>query len=276
MNSALRFCAGTRVAALAASLLLPSLALAEGGPEAGPWKFGASVYAYLPTISANTTFPVPGGGGGLALDADTILENLKMTFMGAFDAHNGRWGVVTDVVYMDIGDSKSGVHDFTIGNIGLPASASANVDLDMKALVWTLAGEYRVAAAPAYTVDLLAGVRYLDVETTLKWSITGDLGEIPAADRAGNAKVGGNNWDGIVGVRGRFTFGEDGKWAVPVYLDIGAGDSDLTWQGLVGVSYRFQWGELVAAWRYLDYQFKGGALEDMSTNGPLIGATFRW
>jgi hypothetical protein len=28
--------------------------------------------------------------------------------------------------------------------------------------------------------------------------------------------------------------------------------------------------------RYLDYQFKGGNLEDLTTNGPMIGAQFRW
>jgi hypothetical protein len=220
-------------------------------------------------------FPVS-GGGDLAIDANTILKNLKMPFMGTLDAHNGRWGVVTDVIYFDVGDSKSGVRDFTIGDIGLPGSASGNLDLDLKALVWTLAGEYRVAAAPAYTVDLLSGVRYLDVQSTLKWSITGDLGQIPAADRSGSSKVSGKNWDAIVGARGRFNLGEGGKWSVPYYLDVGTGDSDLTWQGMVGVSYAFHWGELVATWWYLDYQFKDGALDDMSTNGPLIGATFRW
>lgn len=276
MTSENRFHTRAHAVALAATVLLPSLAMAEGGPVAGTWKFGASMYGYLPTISMNTAFPVSGEGASLELDADTILDTLKMTFMGALDAHNGRWGAFTDVVYMDLGDSKSGVRDITIGNVGLPASATGKVDLDLKALIWTLAGEYRVAAAPTYTVDLLAGVRYLDIEQTLDWSITGDLGVIPEVNRAGSAKVSGDTWDGIVGVRSRFAFGEDGKWAVPLYLDVGTGESDLTWQGMVGVTYAFHWGDIVAAWRYLDFEFKDGALEDLSTNGPLVGVTFRW
>jgi hypothetical protein len=31
-----------------------------------------------------------------------------------------------------------------------------------------------------------------------------------------------------------------------------------------------------AAWQYRDDQFKGSNLEDLTTNGPMIGATFRW
>jgi hypothetical protein len=183
-----------------------------------------------------------------------------MTFMGAFEAHNGSWGAITDVLYVDLGNTKSNTRDFTIGNIGLPAGATAKVGLDLKSWVWTTAGEYRVAAEPAYTLDVLAGVRYLDIDSQLDWSITGNLGEIPAPGRSGSSKVGG----------------EDRKWSLPVYLDVGTGDSDLTWQGAIGVRYAFQWGDVGAMWRYLDYQFKDSQLEELSMNGPLLGATFRW
>jgi hypothetical protein len=268
-----------RVLFLSTASLMPCLAAAQASPavsEAGPWQFSATVYAYLPTISGNVHFPVTGSSAEFALDANTIIENLNMTFMGAFDAHNGRWGVFTDVVYMDIGDRASSTRDFTIGDIGLPASSTANIHLDMESLIWTLAGEYRVVAGPAFTMDLLGGMRYLDVKQKVDWEITGDLGGIPAAGRSGNAEASGNNWDAVVGVKGAFHMGQDGKWSVPVYLDVGTGDSDFTWQGAVGLTYAFQWGELGAMWRYLDYQFKAGRLEDLTTNGPMIGATFRW
>lgn len=268
--------AGAAALALAAGALLPSLVLAQSSPTAGEWQYSASVNVYLPTISANTQFPVSSGGANLSLDANTILENLNMTFMGSFEAQNGRWGMFTDVVYVDLGNSKSGVHDFTIGNVGLPAGTSSYMNLDIKATLWTLVGEYRVAAEPGYTVDLLAGARYLDLETRLNWSIEGNLGSIPAGARTGTSTVGGSNWDALVGAKGRFTFGEGGKWAVPVYLDVGAGDSDLTWQGAVGLGYAFHWGEVAAMWRYIDYQFKDSKIEDMSTNGPMIGIIFRW
>ena len=56
------------------------------------------------------------GGPSINVDASTLLDHLKMTFMGAFDAHNGRWGMFTDVLYLDVGGSKSKTRDFNIGH----------------------------------------------------------------------------------------------------------------------------------------------------------------
>jgi hypothetical protein len=177
---------------------------------------------------------------------------------------------------MDLGHTKSNTRDFTIGGIELPAGSTAMVNLDLKSWVWTTAGAYRVAAEPAYTLDVIAGVRYLDIKSQLDWAITGNLGAIPAPGRSGSSKVGLSNWDALIGIKSKFLLGENSKWSIPVYLDVGTGDSDLTWQGLTGVTYAFRWGDVSAIWRYIDYQFKGSQFQDLSLNGPLIGATFRW
>lgn len=162
----------SRMAALAlmAGAVLPATAMAQSTPnnwDAGKWKVGATVYAYLPSIGGQMKFPVDAGGSSLNVDADQIIDSLKFTFMGTLDVHNGRWGFFTDVVYMDVGGNKSNTRDFSIGNIGLPAGTTADLELDLKGLVWTLAGEYRVAADPAWTVDVVAGARMLDVKPTL-------------------------------------------------------------------------------------------------------------
>lgn len=43
-------------------------------------------------------------------------------------------------------------------------------------------------------------------------------------------------YDAIVGVRGSYRFGDTGRWRVPYYADVGAGDSDLTWQAMTGLA----------------------------------------
>jgi hypothetical protein len=64
---------------------------------------------------------------------------------------------------------------------------------------------------------------------------------------------------------------------VPLYGDIGTGESDLTWPAAGGIGYKFSWGEVLGMWRYLDYKFKSNKqLEDLTLNGPMIGVTFRW
>ncbi|MBK9245399.1 MAG: hypothetical protein IPM30_11275 [Burkholderiales bacterium] len=254
-------------------LIVPAAAQAQPKDE---WQFGATIYGYFPDISGRTRFAPAGGGGEFALDIGTILDKLKFAFMGAFEAHNGRWGVLADVIYMDIGESKYGSRDLVV-NGGVPAGATANLDFDMKGWVGTLAGTYRAVVRPGYLLDVVAGARVLDIRQKLNWTFTGDLGQIPLPDRAGTREVDGQNWDAIVGVKGRYAFGDGQRWFVPYYLDIGAGQSKFTWQAVGGVGYSFGWGDVLAAWRYTDYEMKSGkALEAMTFSGPAVGALFRW
>jgi hypothetical protein len=257
---------------------MPALAAAQspqGGPAAGTWRYGASLYLYLPTLSGKSSAPADSNGTPIGVSAEQIVDSLKFTLMGSFEAHNGRWGVFTDAMYLNLGGSKQQSRDFTIGRAEAPAGATADLDWDFKGLIWTLAGEYRVLAGPKLTLDALAGVRRFDVQTTSSWSITGNLGPLLPSGRTGNAETSVTALDGIVGVKGRMKL--DGRWSVPFYLDVGAGDSELTWQALAGISYAFEWGELTAAWRYLAYEMKAGkSFTDVSFNGPLIGATWRW
>jgi hypothetical protein len=267
------------VAALTATLLFAAAPLVPGNAAAqadDAWRYSATIYGYLPDISGKTRFPPAHGGSDLTLDIGTILDNLKFAFMGAFEANNGRWGVLADVIYMDIGNSKSGSRDLAIGGV-IPAGATANLDYDMKGWVGTLVGTYRAIGRPDYTLDLVAGARVLDIRQTLNWSFAGNVGSIPLSERAGTREIDEQNWDAIVGVKGRYAFGDGQRWFVPYYVDLGAGDSKFTWQALGGIGYSFGWGDLVAAWRYTDYEMKSDAkVEEMTFNGPAIGAVFRW
>jgi hypothetical protein len=266
-------------AALAAALAAPMVLVSSpaSAQATDNWRFQGAVNLYLPDIGGSTSFPLPAGSGNAVVDVETILENLKMAFMGSFEASKGPWGLFTDVLYMDIGDSRSGFREMSIGGLQIPAGASARADYDLKGWGWTLAGTWRAVADPAATLDVIAGARWLDITQTLTWEITGNVGAIPLPGRAGTAEAGVSNWDGIVGVKGRLGLSADRKWFAPYYLDVGAGESKLTWQALGGVGYSFQWGDVIAAWRYLDYDMKSGnAIESLTFNGPSISAVFRW
>lgn len=263
---------------MASAALFPALAAADATQSwtDSSWQFNASIYAFLPSIGGSTVFPVDTGGSSVNVTASEILKSLNFTFMGAFDAHKGPWGAFTDLIYVDLGDSKSNTNDFTIGNIGIPAGTTANLHLNVKAWVWTLAGEYRLADAQKLKVDLLLGARYLDLAENLTWSISGNLGPIVPSGRSGSSELGVVIWDGIIGVKGRAAFGANGQWLLPFYIDGGAGDSSQTWQVSAGIAYAFHWGTIDAMWRYLDYDFAGTKIKNINFNGPMIGATFRW
>ena len=257
----------------ASAALWPASACAE---DADAWQFGASIYGWFPDISGETAFGLS-GGNEFKIGIDDILENLEFTLMGVFDARKGRWGVLTDVIYMDVGNAKSGTREGTIGGSPIPTTATADIKLDIESWVWTLTGYYRAITKPGYTMDVIAGTRYLDVVQKIDWSLTGAIGSIDPAYRSGAAKTSLTNWDAIIGARGRYAFGAKKTWFVPYYLDIGVGDSDITYQGIIGLGYAFGWGDIVAVWRYLYYDFASDkAIKDMNFSGPAIGATFRW
>jgi hypothetical protein len=255
------------------AILLPSVISADTNDS---WEFGASVYGWFPDISGQTSFP-NGSGGEFVIPVGDILDNLQFTLQGSFDARKGHWGLFTDVIYMNLGNEDSVIHDGIIGGSDLPYELSADVNFDMKSLIWTTAAYYRVIDQPEKSFDFLAGLRYIDIEQQLDWAFSGDIGQLPLPGREGSAEVGANYWDAIIGVRGRFAFGGNNAWFIPYYLDVGTGDSDITWQAMTGIGYAFGWGEVAVAWRYLSYDLPSDKrIADMEFNGPAAGLVFRW
>ncbi len=256
-----------------AAVLVPGTATAQTSPN--DWQFRGTIYGYFPTVGGKTTFPA-GSGSDIDLDSHDLIK-LKFAFMGSLEAQKGRWGAFTDVLYLDIGGSKSGTRDLTIGGVQLPAGVSANASLDIKGTIWTLAGNYRVLATPETAFDAFAGARLLSVKEKLGWEFSANVGPVVGVGRTGSSEAKLDNWDGIIGVKGRYSFGSQREWFVPYYVDIGTGDSDFTWQGIAGIGYAFRWGEVIASWRYLDYNLKSGQkIENVNFNGPVIGVAFRW
>ena len=240
----------------------------------GPWRYGATLYFYVPSVSGKTSVPADSGGTTINFD---ILEHLKFTVMGSLEAHNGRWGAFTDFIYLDFGGDKNQTRKFTIGDSGLPVGTTADIDWNLKGISWTVGGQYRFVSSPEFTLDVLGGARWLDIRRSSSWSITGDLGPLHPASRTGSNKADETLLDGIVGLRGRWTLGAGSPWSVPFYVDIGTGDSKRTWQAAAGIRYAFQWGEVSALWRVLDYDLKSGdPVEKLQFSGPMVGATWRW
>jgi hypothetical protein len=263
---------GAVIAAVATSV--PVAAQAQQATD--PWQFRASVYGWLPSIGGNTTFPA-GTGSSINVDASQIIDALKFTFMGTFEAQKGAWGVFTDVIYLDVGGSKSKTRDITVDGHPIPAGITVDASLDLKSLIWTLAGSYRVVTEPGATLDVFAGARLIEMKQTLGWQFSADLGGATNPARTGTSEGKITKTDGIVGAKGRLSFGDNREWFVPYYFDIGTGQTDLTWQGVAGVGYVYKWGEVFAVWRYLDYNFKSSSkIEDVNFNGPAIGVAFRW
>jgi len=271
VNVAAALCASAAVAPVHAAAQTP-----DYWQLSDSWQFGAAINGFLPDVGLKTTLP-DGTSTDVSIDISTILHSMNMAFSGAAEAHKGRWGAFTDVLYMDLGGASSKTRNFALGSESLPADISAKVTVDMKATIWTIAGSYRAVANPDAALDVFAGARLFDVKVNQDWQLAGNIGPIPLPDRSGRGKSSTSLWDAIIGVKGRFALGVDRTWFVPCYLDVGTGDSKLTWQMLGGIGYAFNWGDVTATWRYLDYKSGAGTgIVDENMSGPQIAYAFRW
>jgi len=238
------------------------------------WKFDAYIYGYFPELGGSTTFP-GGTTASISVDPHQLISNLKFTFMGWLAAQKGPWGMFTDVIYVDVSGSKTATRDLNIAGVTIPAGITADANLDLKTTLWTLAGSYRFVDTPQAGFDLLAGARYIDMKQNLGFQLSADVPPFVGPGRQGSKELRLQNWDAILGAKGRYNFGERREWYVPYYIDVGTGQDRLTWQAFAGIGYAFSWGDVIAVWRYIDYRFYNGD-SNLTMNGPAIGAGFHW
>ena len=264
-----------RIATLAAACLCCSAAFAAE-KSADDWQYGVAIYAFFPHIGADANFPA-GNGATIDVSARDLLDHLKFGGMFSASAQKGRWGMFTDVIYLDVGESMSNSRAIGAGSMPLPPGITADGDFDLKGAAWTLAGSYRTVSTPDAMVDVFAGARLLDIKTELSWAFNQPFGPFAGPFQSGDVEIERHSWDGIVGAKGRLNFGRDGRWFVPWYADVGTGNSDLTWQASTGIGYAADWGDVFATWRYLHYDFGGNAkLENLEFDGPGIGVAFHF
>jgi hypothetical protein len=261
------------IGALAAAA--PAVAQAEGAGT--DWQYTTTIYGWLPSLDGSMTVPPDSGGATVEVDPSKILDALNFTIMAMGEAKKGRWGIGADLIYLDLGGSKKKAEDFTVGGNDLPAGVTARADLGIRGWLLTVDGTYYLSESPDRPVAVIAGARMLDLSADLDWHLDGNIAGLPLPGRDGKGEVGGTVWDAIVGIKGRLAFGEDRKWFIPYYADVGTGDSDVTWQAFGGLGYAFDWGDLVAVWRYLDYSMPSSYdLEELNLEGAAIGVTFRF
>jgi hypothetical protein len=256
----------------------PLASLADGER----WQFQVLPYLWLPALDASADVTLSrldtatgSDLGPVRLSAktspDNYLSDLDMAFMLMGEARKGPWSVYTDLLYTSFGSKDTKVRNVT-GPAGfLSTEIDRKARTELSATVWTLAGGYRAIERDTLALDLMAGARYLTMDSDLKLTQRGEDGRFY---RQRKVSLDQDVWDGIVGFRGQILFpGSD--WYLPFYADVGTGESDLTWQALLGVGYRFDWGEVTLAYRALGYDFdKNDA--DMTLYGPGLGVGFRW
>lgn len=208
------------------------------------WDFYGELYFWGASVGGESAT-----GSDIDLDFGDIISDVNFAFMGSAGASKGKWSLGADLIYLNIDDSGE-----------IAPGVSANVELT-NWVITPLVG-YNIANTGKSRLDVVGGARYLYMKVDLRVAALG-------------ARVddSGSNWDAVIGARGTVDLSQN--WYLLGYLDIGTGESDLTWQGLGGVGYSFKHFDLVAAYRYLSWEFDDGqAVDDLQLHGPGLGIRF--
>lgn len=93
------------VPAAAESVAHDAPVAAEPAAKPGDWAFTVEGYGYLPWVDATTT--VSGFEATTYLPPGDLLNLLQSVFMARASAEKGRWGVLADVAYTQLGAEQS-------------------------------------------------------------------------------------------------------------------------------------------------------------------------
>ncbi len=218
------------------------------------WEFDAVLYAWLSGVDG--TIGV-GRASDLPIEASfsDLAGFLDFAAAGHFEAHNGKFSIITDVNYVGLGSDRDTEID------GQPVT----VNMDFDQWIVELGGGYGIT--PEFDV-ILAGRYYSQ-----------DLGATAylTDDQAGRGRS--ESWaDLFVGARYMTLLGN--RWVVSVRADVGMGGSDFAWFGNAFVGYRLSdLMTLGVAYRVLSLDYEKGAGSgyykyDAITNGPGLGLAF--
>lgn len=235
-----------------------ALALISSTATAGDeWEFGLIPYLWFSGINGQVS-SVPGEPpADVDASFSDVLDNLDFGIFVAGDARKGRWGMVADIMYIDI---EAG-GDF-------PGTEFSTVTLDVTMWMVSGMGFYRATGDDSSYLDVLAGARYWDVKNDLMLG----AGEYPDTQI-----VSGDSWvDPMVGLRGRTSLGES-RFSFGGHLMAGGFgvSSDMVWDLRGDFGYHWENTALILGYRYLTVEYDEDAfLFDVTMDGPILG--FIW
>jgi len=192
------------------------------------------------------------GSAPVDLSFEDILDNLESGIMFNYRLHSGKWAFNLDYIYLNVS----------------PASDVPPASVDLKQSIAELSAGYAINP----NLELLAGIRYVDIDMNATINITPTPPTITGAD----------DWiDPIIGLDYRAALSD--KWRFYGRADVGGFGvgSDLSYQlaGYFGYMPSKSWN-LYAGYRHLDFDYKSDNdkkfFYDIALSGPLVGVGFHF
>ena len=236
------------------------------------WEWTIAPYLWASDVGLDLTVNDDTTIGGDAAFKD-LLDKVDSVFMGHFEGRKGRWGLYLDTIYLDLSDSNT----VAVGPGG-PILGDLTVDAGMTMRLYDAGGIFRLSEAEADTqFDLLAGVRYIDLDIAADLTLPG-----PAMTPV-NIRTGPSETDLMLGARIIRKFADRWHWALRG--DTSFGGTEGTYNGLATMGYTFGQSRLftlTAGYRYTAIDMDGSTQRgnptqaDIKLSGPILGLVFNF
>ncbi len=238
---------------LALCLPLTQLSAQEWESRLTPYLWFAGIDGDVATLPGFPVVPVK-------LSASDALADNETSFMGIYELRNPRHGLVIEAIYTDTRTEETLVEE-----IGLEMTSVS------KNTVFSASYEHTVLDTGSTRLDLLAGLRYWEIDSALRFS--GGLGVLESR-RVSND----DDWiDPLVGIKGRSGLGDSNFYLA--YWLIGGGfgvGSDAFYDGSLNLGY--QWSKSIGTtlgYREFNVDYDDdGFVYDVRQNGWSVGLTW--
>ena len=206
------------------------------------WEFSLSPYLWFAGIKGDVATVPPLPPAPIEVTPSQAIEDTQAALMILFTAKKNRHGVYFDFLYTDVESDEELV----------PAPISLTLKSISKTTLVTLAYQYEAYRNDRQIVDVLAGLRYWDIDTTLKFG--GGLG-VTGTVFLGDSRF---YFNGAAGIGG-FGVGSD------LFFDINA-NVGYQWNKAIGT---------IIGYRLFDVDYsKDNFLYDVRQDGWIVGLTW--
>jgi hypothetical protein len=182
------------------------------------WHLSASPYLWLAGLDGNLN--LYGHDAAVHQSFGDIFSNLKVGFMGLGEIRRGHVGVLTDILFVRVGDQQA----VPVPQLPFPVQ----VQLTTTTFTLTPLFAYRVYSQKHFAADVLGGFRYYHLGANSNFN-AGPLGQFSYS--------GTNNWADVT-AGARLLARVTPKIGAFLIGDAGGGGSSPTWEIAYGVGYK--------------------------------------
>jgi len=223
------------------------------------WHVSASPYLWLAGLDGNLN--LSGHEAAVHQSFGDIFSNLKVGFMGLGEVRRGRVGVLTDLLFVRVGDQ---------GAVPVP-QLPISVQVKLTSTTFTLTPElaYRVYSQKHFAADVLGGFRFYHLGANSNFN-AGPLGQYSYS--------GSNNWADVTG-GARLLARVTPKIGAFVIGDAGGGGSSPTWEIVYGAGYKvLRNATAQIGYRRLYFNRQDGSNFGLEATqqGLIVGSTIRF